>query len=334
MDYEQKYKEALELARGYYKANLKLNKADENLILEDIFPELAESEDERIRNILIGWVNLEPSTSFDGGFSREEIIAWLEKQVSIDKEKMLIGARKDVASSIITYLDRNTLGMCLSNMECEDLVNAVVDSDWGKVYDYMKKKLEKQGDKSQGKTAIEAIKEEKVDNANKVEPKFHEGDWLCANKLNDYARFVKIIELVDVFGKERYKVSRDYDSDLDVVELDFIENNYHLWSIQDAKEGDVLVDIYGNIGICEKHDYFDWTSYCSLGFHGGFQNFKVEHENDRTHPATKEQSDLLFSKMKEAGYMWDAEKKELKKIRQNYRKSIGNAEAVGRDEWS
>lgn len=31
-------------------------------------------------------------------------------------------------------------------------------------------------------------------------------------------------------------------------------------------------------------------------------------------PATKEQRDLLFQKMKEGGYEWDAEKKELKKI--------------------
>ena len=32
------------------------------------------------------------------------------------------------------------------------------------------------------------------------------------------------------------------------------------------------------------------------------------------HPATKEQCDLLFSKMKEASFEWDAEKKELKKV--------------------
>ena len=35
-DYEKKYKEALELARDYYKANLKLNNADENLLLEGL----------------------------------------------------------------------------------------------------------------------------------------------------------------------------------------------------------------------------------------------------------------------------------------------------------
>jgi hypothetical protein len=34
-------------------------------------------------------------------------------------------------------------------------------------------------------------------------------------------------------------------------------------------------------------------------------------------PATKEQREFLFQKMKEAGYEWDAEKKELKKIEQN-----------------
>ena len=34
--------------------------------------------------------------------------------------------------------------------------------------------------------------------------------------------------------------------------------------------------------------------------------------------ATKEQRALLFQKMKEAGYMWDADKKELKKISQEY----------------
>ena len=36
------------------------------------------------------------------------------------------------------------------------------------------------------------------------------------------------------------------------------------------------------------------------------------------YPATKEQRDLLFKKMKEAGYQWDAEKKELRKIQPHY----------------
>ena len=33
--------------------------------------------------------------------------------------------------------------MCLSNMECKDIENAVSNADWMKIYRYMQKKLEK-----------------------------------------------------------------------------------------------------------------------------------------------------------------------------------------------
>ena len=59
-----------------------------------------------------------------------------------------------------------------------------------------------------------------------------------------------------------------------------------------------------------KHPF----AYCGLSIYG----FEVY---DRTlpfthldvYPATKEQRDLLFTKMREAGYEWDAVMKELKK---------------------
>ena len=52
----RRYDEALKLARDYYKANLKLDKVDENLVLEDIFPSLKESEDEKMMNQLHSWM--------------------------------------------------------------------------------------------------------------------------------------------------------------------------------------------------------------------------------------------------------------------------------------
>lgn len=51
--------------------------------LNYLFPEFTESEDEKIRKVLIGWINLEPSTSFNNtfdGFSKEQILAWLENK--------------------------------------------------------------------------------------------------------------------------------------------------------------------------------------------------------------------------------------------------------------
>lgn len=80
--YEKKYKESLELARDYYKANLKLDKADENLVLEDIFPELKESEDEKIRKALLEMVHDTTGDELwvDYNVHKEDALAWLEKQ--------------------------------------------------------------------------------------------------------------------------------------------------------------------------------------------------------------------------------------------------------------
>lgn len=50
----------------------------------DIFPKLAESEDERIRNVICGWIYTRPASFFDNGISKEEMLAWLEKH---DKPK-------------------------------------------------------------------------------------------------------------------------------------------------------------------------------------------------------------------------------------------------------
>lgn len=47
-----------------------------------------------------------------------------------------------------------------------------------------------------------------------------------------------------------------------------------------------------------------------------FGDYKIHDEILNSVPATKEQRDFLFQKMKEAGYEWDAERKELKKIEQ------------------
>lgn len=48
-------------------------------VISDKFPELIESKDERIRKVIYGWICTQPSQFFDGGFFKEEILAWLEK---------------------------------------------------------------------------------------------------------------------------------------------------------------------------------------------------------------------------------------------------------------
>lgn len=79
MNYEQKYKNALERARDLM-TNQNPPAFDKHLI-ELVFPELAESEDERIGNFLIDFIKICAWTDKkDQGWpSREDCIAWLEK---------------------------------------------------------------------------------------------------------------------------------------------------------------------------------------------------------------------------------------------------------------
>jgi hypothetical protein len=82
-DYEQKYKEALETAR-------KINSGEGVAApkgwstLEVIFPELKESEDEKIRKSLLNeFIHLQSKGYKFAGLEGEEIVTWLEKQKHI-----------------------------------------------------------------------------------------------------------------------------------------------------------------------------------------------------------------------------------------------------------
>ena len=75
MDYEQKYKKALERARE----ELGSGCFDRGTI-EYIFPELKESEDERIRQAIIDTLKGYRNLGSTNGVLKENMIAWLEKQ--------------------------------------------------------------------------------------------------------------------------------------------------------------------------------------------------------------------------------------------------------------
>lgn len=164
----------------------------------------------------------------------------------------------------------------------------------------------------QGKSALEAIKEEKVDNANKIEPKFKVGDWITFYGGNPF----KIL-----------KIEAEINSVLDYLLLDqndhdfyfskaHVDKNVRLWTIQDAKDGDVLATSAGAFIYNGNNCGGSYPgSYCGINNLGNFQTGVEYHwTRKKVYPATKEQRDLLFQKMKESGYEWDADKKELKKL--------------------
>lgn len=228
------------------------------------------------------------------------------------------------ASSFIDYLDANKYDgkMCVSNGECEDIENAFHNAIWDKLHRYYCKYIieKKDEQKSQDKTVLQAIKEEKVDNANKVEPKFKVGDWVVLS-TSDGRKIVHVVS-IEYFpsGEPRYITA----------EGKWFGNGTkaHPWTIADAKPGDVLAfkdDSYILL-VKEVHNTIYGmrvSCYCHVLI-GKFETVEYQIRVDGLYPATKEQRELLFSKMKKAGYEWSVEKKELKKIEQKPKFKVGN----------
>jgi hypothetical protein len=143
----------------------------------------------------------------------------------------------------------------------------------------------------------------------KAEPKFHKGDWVVS-KLDRKARQISEVHY-DEYNEYYIVEGNEYD----IEEYDRL---HHLWTIQDAKAGDVLVNSSGKPFIFKGFFDNDPMAYGGLVADDSF--WPASNSNWTTvycKPATKEQRDILFQKMKEAGYEWDSEKKELKKIEQN-----------------
>jgi len=152
--------------------------------------------------------------------------------------------------------------------------------------------------------------------ADMVEPKFKVGDWICNGggnpcKVNYIFGNCYEIRSYEIRSTEDIRYNKPI-SDVDA--------NYHLWTIKDAKDGDVLAFDNSHIIIVKKSHNSTWgwrlSRWCHL-LDGEFEAVEYHTKVEGLHPATKEQCDYLFKKMKEAGYTFDFEKKELKKIEPN-----------------
>ena len=97
------------------------------------------------------------------------------------------------------------------------------------------------------------------------------------------------------------------------------ENLIREWTIQDAKDGDVLVN-GSNIFIFHFINNRRLMGYCHVNMDdGNLYNDIGRNECFCTidapiTPATKEQRDRLFQRIKEAGYKWNADTKTLEKL--------------------
>lgn len=346
MDYEKKYKEALEKAR-----QLCVYPTTKPFIsdLQDLFPELKESGDERIRKFLHHTFTVQYLAEDELGKWHGEpvsnILAWLEKQgepVEINPTEFdtrlqsLIGKfdslpKEELIGSLSFWLNvvqndgtykKEKQGEVPVTINIDKMVEDYANNEecdnegFGKPVNCMIRayrqgltdaivilNLRKQGEQNLIMAKSPHLGEQKPDD--NTEPKFHEGDWVI-DKQGIVHQISNVIENVTNHTYVYEIVGGGYFGDN-------IEG-VRLWTIADAKDGDVLVDNLGNVCIYqEPSTKLMYHSYC-YGNHKCFIDMGGSHEIAGSYPATKEQSDALMKAMYDAGWEFDFEKKKLKKI--------------------
>ena len=96
-----------------------------------------------------------------------------------------------------------------------------------------------------------------------------------------------------------------------------VKTDYHLWTIQDAKDGDVLM---GNAPFIYNENLDGGVgcpgAYCGINTLGHFQipDNPQHWTGHNVCPATKEQRDQLEKAIVNAGYKWNKEELKLEKI--------------------
>ena len=152
-----------------------------------------------------------------------------------------------------------------------------------------------------------------------VKPQFNVGDWIIRN--NKYTGIpVKVIEFNGYYSCE-------LNGEIVNLTRNDVHNNFHLWTINDAKDGDVLfhsdsasngIFIFKEILQCGTIEKV--VCHCDYDSEDGFclgENHTCCWTDSKIlYPATKKRCDLLFKKIKEAGYKWNPETKVLEKITQ------------------
>ena len=282
MDYEKKYKQLYTLINDLYPHMSEYCKEK----VEGFFPELAESEDERIRKRIYNYINV--TLDDNESAEKEKWLAWLEKQ----GESIKINRGKN-------YLCTKTHKY--AGEEWREGIKYFAPEDYSLINQgcaYYCPSWSKEEHNNFFKEVGYA----------EVTPKFKVDDWITNGEY--------IWKIIDIKPLDYILQSQDGKVVDDTIS--YVDEHFHLWTIKDARDGEVLVDDIDGRPFIFK-DFSDSNhpnspvAYCGINsecdFRVSFGNYRWTDKDVK--PSTKEQRDFLFQKIKEAGYEWDNQRKQL-----------------------
>ena len=301
----KRYDVAIERAKEMIKAMTNIGGVAKVDDIQYVFHELAESEDERIRKWIIAYLeNRVMNTSItDEKDNCLNAIRWLEKQ----------GEQKPADVRTTGYwhvedVEQKPADKVKPKFKTGDII---IPKDGGhEPWQIMQVDILDKKYRFKDGYVIHFSQEDDYElvehkPADKVEPKFKVGDWVVVDGVTQQITQIR---------PEGFDTDRAWNGKLTFKDV-------HLWTIKDSKEGDVLSYRDGQWIFIYK-EKIDDNSFCYHALYSTIhQDLTINDAgftllDDAIVPATKEQRDLLFQKMKEAGYEWDTDKLQLNKIQQ------------------
>lgn len=158
----------------------------------------------------------------------------------------------------------------------------------------------------------------KQKSSGKIEPKFKAGNWYQCTK-DFFGKGVTFDKNTVYYCTQEGCLQDEYGCHIAIVKD--LYDNFKLWTIQDAKDGDILAFDNDTIVIFKNlYNSKSFHSYCHIEnctFNVSEDELPDCWSSEGFKPATKEQRDAFMKAMNYAGYKWDEEKKELKKLVHN-----------------
>ena len=133
-----------------------------------------------------------------------------------------------------------------------------------------------------------------------------------AKKLHDK------IDIKEIFPELNESEDYRFNNESHYWPICYCDEECRLWTIEDAKDGDVLacneeILLFKSYSVQGRISLYCWYNGQTNNFHDKEVIDTLLTKRNEICPATQKQCDLLFQKIKEAGYEWDIKKKELKK---------------------
>ena len=261
-------------------------------VLEKYINSMSNKDDERLRKTAIAFLKDFAEQGYENAI---ECIDWLEKQGEQNLPSVNERAWLYLVSDVLTWKDG--IGQYLDDPRVQELAKKLCSEYAQKLYNPSVLSNSPNTEKNEQKSA------------NKIEPRFKVGDWVVQNYNLLKIRYV---------GNEYY-CFETVDAYVDYMLVSEIDSLYHLWTIQDAKVGDVLeFEDHGRLVIGILSGINKTTGKVDVSCLLEDNKFKLgvfyNLDTISPHPAIKEQRDILMKAMNDAGYKWNTRTKTLEKL--------------------